>query len=120
MVEYEGVAKIPRILNLTVVCNRCTKIGKLSQAVIHEFSPVKPQEPKVTIVKTSQPIPPPQDESAELKIRTAARVLKELASTHQAGAPIPIEVEEVAHKWIWLKLKQKSAVSIKTGGRVRS
>ncbi len=125
IVDYGEVAKIPRILNvqldnLTVVCNKCNKIGKLSLVVDHECSPIKPQEHRVTIVKSSQPIPLPHDDSAAVKVRTAARVLKELASTHQVGAPIPMEVEEVTDKWTWFKLKQKSVVSIKTGGRVSS
>ena len=121
--DFQEVTKIPRILNvqldnLTVVCNSCTKIGKLSHIVDHNCSPKKTPTPKVTIVEAPQSSIPPQHDEA-VQIKNAARILKELACNHQPGTPILPEVEDATDKWMCHKLRQdKPVVSIKTGGRV--
>ena len=50
----------------------------------------------------------------------AARILKALASKHEAANPIPIEIEQATDRWMWIKLQQdkEHKAFLHTGGRV--
>ena len=124
VVAYVTITRSPRILNvqldnLTVVCNKCTKIGKLSQVVNHQCSELNPPTPKITVVRAPNSHSSSKKLDSQTEISAAAKLLKNLASTHKDGSPIPREIEEVADKWTWVKLKRdKAATCIKTGGRL--
>ncbi len=59
-------------------------------------------------------------EQGVLNPSSAAKLLKELASKHQVGSPLPHEIEEATDKWVWLKLHnaKTGTAKIKTAGRV--
>lgn len=126
MINYTQVAKSPRVLivqldNLVVVCSKCTKIGKLEHIVHHSCD--KPTNPAqhVKIVRAAKSPLKISEPSTQVQIASATRILKDLAKSHTSGSPIPLEVEELADKWLWIKLQRdKSITSIKTGGRVGS
>lgn len=125
IINYTQVAKSPRVLivqldNLVVVCSKCTKIGKLENIVHHSCDETTPPtHQKVKIVRAVESPPKNTELSTSVQIASATRILKDLAKSHQSGTPIPLEVEEVADKWTWIKLQRdKSITSLKTGGRV--
>ena len=50
----------------------------------------------------------------------AAALLKQIASQHKKGTPIPAQIEEASDRWMWLKLHARRGleVRVKTPGRV--
>ena len=104
-----------QLQNLTVVCEKCAKIGQLEQLASHTCPPIQaPREQlKSTIVET---VPPSNKEQEILK---AAHLLREEALKHKKGDPIPYEIEQATDRWTWMKLQQGHKVaSLRTGGRV--
>ncbi|XP_071796273.1 uncharacterized protein [Asterias amurensis] len=120
--NYSEITLIPRVLkvqlqNLDVVCTRCGGIGQISKFIKHECK----AHSTINKCTSKQPNTEHNNDSQQgnLNPSSAAKLLKELASKHQVGSPLPQDIEEATDKWVWLKLHyaKTGTAKIKTAGR---
>ena len=96
-IHVNNITASPRLLcvqldNLDVACITCHNIGKICKFVNHQCTSKIPTKPTVKIFRDKCKLT-----HKFLKImmqQMLPRILKALASKHEAGNPIPIEIEQ--------------------------
>ena len=104
--------------NLTVICVKCLKSGKLENNYNHSCTVAQEittgKKCQIVTVVTPTRIPPKEQELIQ-----AAILLRDKALGHKRGDPIPYAIEQATYRWTWMKLQQGDKVaSLKTGGKV--
>lgn len=130
-VNYHDVAVSPRILRyqlstLNTACIDCGTIGKLTTMASHncpkKFNKSAQCHCKLCEHPPSAPSPSEnKHHSLTQQATEAAVILKQFASEHKKGTPIPSMIEEATDRWTWLKLQVGRGLEtrLKTPGRVR-